>query len=204
MIFLIILYLLVKLIFGFLEYKNVYELINRTRFSSMIIGGIGAYFVFHQKPIVKHIYNRIIQWTLILSLFLLLFDVIQFKYFNLIRNEVISLVICGLIINIATNKNSILKLENRVLNYFGKISFGLYVYHLFAVVLILKLLPLFIPQNSINVVIEYPLIIGLILLITTCMSHFSYHYFEKRFLKIKTNFSIISTGEDMKNTGSNN
>ena len=196
MISLLILYLTIKLIVGFLGYYILYEFITRTRFSSMIIGGLGAYLVFNEKHIVKHIYNRIIQLGMIITLFILIIDLIQFKYFNIIRNEFTSLVICGLIINIATNKHSILKLESKMLNYFGKISFGLYVYHLFAVVITLKILPNFLHLNNISNIIGYPLTIGSILLITTLISHFSYFYFEKRFLVKKANFSTISIDED--------
>jgi peptidoglycan/LPS O-acetylase OafA/YrhL len=113
----------------------------------------------------------------------------------LFQDEFLSLVVCGLILNIATNPNSILKLEHPVLNYFGKISYGLYVYHLFAVVIVLKLLPTVLPIQEWSPWISYPLSLGLILLLTTGISHLSYKYFESYFLRKKVRFSKVLSGD---------
>jgi len=200
MIAIIILYLSVKFIVGQFENEKLYILITRTRFSSMIIGGIGAYLVFEKKKIMSLIYNRYVQITTLTTFFILLSNSVHFKFYGFIRNELISIVVCLLIINIATNKKSIVKLENRALNYFGKISYGLYVYHLFAVVIVLKLISSYFGPNSINSFLEYIVIFVPILLITTIISHLSYNYFEMLFLKKKNSFSVISSNDEPKKT----
>jgi peptidoglycan/LPS O-acetylase OafA/YrhL len=126
---------------------------------------------------------------------LLLLNYIDLKSIEFLQEELLSLVVCGLILNIATNPNSILKLEHPLLNYFGKISYGLYVYHLFAVVLVLKLLPIVLPLQEWSTWISYPVTLGLILLLTTGMSHLSYKYFESYFLRKKVRFSKVLSGD---------
>jgi peptidoglycan/LPS O-acetylase OafA/YrhL len=174
------------------------ELVIRTRFSSMIIGGIGAYLVFTKHSLIQYIYARITQVTLFGLFVLLLLNYIDLKSIEFLQEELLSLVVCGLILNIATNPNSILKLEHPLLNYFGKISYGLYVYHLFAVVLVLKGLPTLLPIKEWSAWISYPITLGLILLLTTGISHFSYRYFESYFLRKKARFSTVMSGDLVK------
>jgi peptidoglycan/LPS O-acetylase OafA/YrhL len=171
------------------------ELVIRTRFSSMIIGGIGAYLVFTKHSLIKYAYARITQVTLFGLFVLLLLNYLDFKSIEFLQEELQSLVVCGLILNIATNPKSIVKLEYSVLNYFGKISYGLYVYHLFAVVLVLKGLPTLLPIKEWSPWISYPVTLGLILLLTTGISHLSYMYFESYFLKKKVKFSTVLSGD---------
>jgi hypothetical protein len=126
---------------------------------------------------------------------LLLLNYIDLKSIEFLQEELLSLVVCGLILNIATNPNSILKLEHPVLNYFGKISYGLYVYHLFAVVIVLKALPEVLPLQDWSPWNSYPQSLGLILLLTTGISHLSYKYFEGYFLRKKVRFSKVLSGD---------
>lgn len=171
------------------------ELVIRTRFSSMIIGGIGAYLVFTKHSLIQYLYARITQVILFGLFVLLLLNYIDLKSIEFLQEELLSVVVCGLILNIATNPNSILKLEHPLLNYFGKISYGLYVYHLFAVVLVLKLLPTVFPLQEWSTWISYPVTLGLILLLTTGISHLSYKYFESYFLRKKVHFSKVLSGD---------
>jgi peptidoglycan/LPS O-acetylase OafA/YrhL len=174
------------------------ELVIRTRFSSMIIGGIGAYLVFTKHSLIQYIYARINQVTLFGLFVLLLFNYLDLKSIDFLQEELLSLVVCGLILNIATNPKSILKLEYSVLNYFGKISYGLYVYHLFAVVLVLKGLPTLLPIKEWSPWFSYPVTLGSILLLTTGISHLSYKYFESYFLRKKARFSTVMSGDLVK------
>jgi len=194
MLFLLGGYLVLKFYAGSLD-RQFELLVIRTRFSAMILGGIGAYLVFHQKAIIQFLYSRVMQAVLLVLFVLMGMDWIDFKSFTWIQDELISLVVCGLIINIATNPKSLLSLENRVLTYFGKLSYGLYVYHLFAVVLVLKGLPAVIDIQALPTWIGYPLTLGTILGLTTGISHLSYRFFESYFLKKKVKFSTVLSGD---------
>ena len=194
MLLLLVGYLALKFYAGNLD-RQLELLVIRTRFSAMILGGIGAYLVFTKHALIRYLYARLTQVLLLLVFGLLLLDRIDFKSLELFQDELLSLVVCGLILNIATNPNSILKLEHPLLNYFGKISYGLYVYHLFAVVIVLKGLPEILPLQDWSPWISYPLSLGLILLLTTGISHLSYRYFESYFLREKVKFSTVVIGD---------
>ncbi len=187
-------YLALKFYAGSLD-RQFELLVIRTRFSAMIIGGIGAYLVFNQKGVIQFLHSRVLQVVLLVLFVCMGMDWIDFKSFTWIQDELISLVVCGLIINIATNPMSLLSLENRVFAYFGKLSYGLYVYHLFAVVLVLEVIPVVIDFQALPDWIGYPLTLGTILGLTTGISHLSYRYFESYFLKKKVKFSTVLSGD---------
>lgn len=187
-------YLALKFYAGSLD-RQFELLVIRTRFSAMIIGGIGAYLVFNQKGVIQFLHSRVLQVVLLVLFVCMGMDWIDFKSFTWIQDELISLVVCGLIINIATNPMSLLSLENRVFAYFGKLSYGLYVYHLFAVVLVLKGIPVVIDIQALPDWIGYPLTLGTILGLTTGISYLSYRYFESYFLRKKLRYSAVLSGD---------
>jgi peptidoglycan/LPS O-acetylase OafA/YrhL len=69
------------------------------------------------------------------------------------------------------------------------------VYHLFAVVLVLKGLPGIIDLQALPNWIAYPLTLGMILILTTGISHLSYRYFERYFLRKKVRYSAVLSGD---------
>ncbi len=187
-------YLTLKFYAGSID-RQFELLVIRTRFSAMILGGIGAYLVFYYKRWIQALYHPMVQVTLLLLFLLLGADWIDFRSLAWVQDELISLVVCGLIITIATNPRPLISLENRLFAYLGKLSYGLYVYHLFAVVLVLKGLVPVLQLQSLPSWIDYPLTLGLILLLTTGISHLSYRYFESYFLKKKVRYSVVLSGD---------
>ena len=197
MLFLLLLYLILKFYSGNLNPKFE-ELVFRTRFSSMIIGGLGAYHLFYQKTLIQFLYHRLVQGALLLLLVAMGIDWVDLKALTWLQDELLSLVVCGLLINIGANPKSLVNLENSAFSYLGKLSYGLYIYHLFAVVLVLKFLPSLFPIQDWSLWISYPLILGSILVLTTAVSHLSYRYFESYFLRKKVWFSTVLSGDMVK------
>jgi len=79
-------------------------------------------------------------------------------------------------------------LSNKILRYLGKISFGLYVFHMLANII----------TYHIFYLINEPLDIRsflLALLITIVLAVLSYELIEKRFLKLKSRFTVIKSRE---------
>lgn len=194
MLLLLAAYLSVKFYAGNVD-RQFELLVIRTRFSSMIIGGIGAYLLFYQKAVIQLLYHRFVQVGLMVVFVCMGMDWINFYSLTWMQDELISLVVCGLILNIASNPKSLISLENRVFAYLGKLSYGLYVYHLFAVVLVLKGLPAFVNLQALPSWIGYPLILGSILVLTTGISQLSYRYFESYFLRKKVRYSLVLSGD---------
>jgi peptidoglycan/LPS O-acetylase OafA/YrhL len=56
-------------------------------------------------------------------------------------------------------------------------------------------LPTVLPLQEWSTWISYPVTLGLILLLTTGMSHLSYKYFESYFLRKKVRFSKVLSGD---------
>ncbi|MDZ7876275.1 MAG: acyltransferase [Saprospiraceae bacterium] len=87
---------------------------------------------------------------------------------------------------VAIHPNSIFRLEQAWLKYLGKISFGIYIFHLFAIRLSEKiLLSLDIDILSLSYLVMYPL---LATFLSVGFAVLSYEFFEKYFLKLKNKF----------------
>jgi len=192
-------YLSLKFYAGSVD-RQLELLVIRTRFSSMIVGGIGAYLLFYQNAVIKLLYHRLMQVGLMVLFVCMGLDWINYYSMTWMQDELISLVVCGLILNIATNPRTLISLDNSLFAYLGKLSYGLYVYHLFAVVLVLKGLPAIVDLQTLPSWIGYPLTLGVILVLTTGFSHLSYRYVESYFLRKKVRYSAVLSGDMVEGT----
>ena len=157
-------------------------LFHNLQFECMAIGGLAALGLHRWKHhILKALYRRDIQLlniAAILSLILLKPKLAMFE------QSVFGALFAILILNVASNPKSILKLNNRPLNFLGKISYGLYAYHSIAIIVILKILD----AKTLS-----PLAFNLIFYVTAIsstilISAISYYAFEARFLSLKKNY----------------
>lgn len=164
------------------------------KFNSMAIGGIMAWFYYSKKEsVLKIIHNSVVEVVVFVLAFSLWIFGIMPPFFG---SEFYSILFGFIILNVGTNPKPIIKLENRMLDYLGKISYGLYMYHWLSIVLIVyflrNALPLIeLPGNALwyNLVI-YPMSIA----ITIGLSALSYELYEKWFLNLKKRYAKISSG----------
>ena len=163
------------------------------KFENMVIGGIGALII---KNKIQYLLDFI--KTPIILLFSISFIFISIYIFpdyvldgiHLI-NSFLFLII---IINVSTNPDSFLKLENRIYKLLGKISYGIYMYHLIVIFIVIKSMIYFGYTNFSSLkanIVLYVFSIG----ITIVISHFSYNYFEGYFLKMKGKYTSIRSGD---------
>ena len=154
------------------------------RIDCMAIGGLFALlFYYRVKSILSFFYNRIVQISVWIITPAMMFFVNNYDVFAVLFSIII--------VNLATNKKRIFNIENPATDYLGKISYGLYMYHPIAIVLCLQTLLYFKLYNNIALYI-------LSLLCTIGFSAASYRYFEKPFIRMKTKFSKIVSGENAK------
>ncbi len=157
----------------------------------MAIGGIGAYLLYFKKEkILNILFNKYLQVALYILLAIITVKGLVLPWYN---KELLALIFAILILNLAGNKNSIVNLEFKVLNYLGKISYGLYMYHNLVLIVVLKLLMMYNLADMGTVsgnVIYYTLSLG----VTVILSAVSYEYFEKWFLGIKDRFAKVKSG----------
>ncbi|TAE08496.1 MAG: acyltransferase [Bacteroidetes bacterium] len=163
-----------------------------TPIQCMSIGGFFALIIFEKNKaslfLQKIIFYKWLQWAVLIIIILLISIAVKFPYLD---REIYAVLFGILICNFAYNEHRIFSMENSVLNYLGKISYGLYMYHMIFVVFTMRVL-----QYSIGVynVLLYPMVI----LLTIFVASISYKYFEKPFINHKNAFVSITSGEEAK------
>lgn len=99
-----------------------------TRFHTMLIGVIGAILYYSKNQfflkICTHKLTQMIAWT---SIFFI--GINKFHMASVIDGEIVSLVSLSLILGQVTKRNNFINPENKVCDFIGKISFGIYVLH---------------------------------------------------------------------------
>ena len=168
-----------------LPYKNVIKSFwSSFNIDCMAIGGIYAILLFQKNKFLKLIQNNtVFYFTTSLAIFLMLKGI----YIPNIHYEFYSVLFGIIILNFATNDKIKISFENKLLNYFGSISYGLYMYHPIAIILALTI------SISIGFTTNW-LIYPLTFTLTIIMAGLSYKYFELFFLKFKDKFSIVLSG----------
>ena len=188
---------------SFLGYFDpvIQRLIRMLRFEAMAIGGLGAYLIYNYSSILTHfLFSRLSQFLLIIFVLLRIFAfkllVAQSVVFNflfttpVISQLVIMIIFAWLIINISLNPKSIVRLDNKILNFLGNISYGIYMYHMlviFGIVVFFKQY-LLIMNSFPSSIIFYLLITTLVIIV----SYLSKRFFEDYFLSFKKRFRIAS------------
>lgn len=157
-------------------------------FNSMATGGLLAFLYCYYPQYIKFLFNKALQFICLITLLYCWIFNIKF----IINDQFFATLFGILILNLALNPNVIFTLENKLFNYLGKISFGLYVYHFMAFNLntffITKMLHL---PFHINIAF---FLLGVI--VTVFMATVSYYFLEKPFLKLKQRkFSLITSGD---------
>lgn len=152
----------------------------------LLFGGLVA--ILEEMGKLQFLKSHPVIPILIVSITVLFFTTNWFMLDTLwLRNGVTVVLFCLFLHSLAYNNFGItVKISS--LNYLGKISYGLYMYHIIAlnlvVFLFLKLnyLEIFTPEITIILIniLTFALTVG--------MAHLSYTYFESYFLKLKINY----------------
>ena len=100
-----------------------------------------------------------------------------------------SMVIFGLfVLNISRNPNPIFIIKNRAWIYLGKVSYGVYMYHMIVVNVVLFIFTKLQGKVALPDVAVIIFINVLTISLTILMSHLSFKYYENFFLNLKANF----------------
>jgi peptidoglycan/LPS O-acetylase OafA/YrhL len=163
----------------------------------MAIGGFFALLLHAKNSLLKFFQNKYLFYFALGFTSILLYRGIYFPIltvndikFEYLYKEFYALWFGIIILNFASNREILIRLESKILRYLGKISYGLYMYHPICIVLALNI-ALFFKQTSDWML--YPLsLLTVILLAGT-----SYKYFETYFLRFKEKFSSVVSGESV-------
>lgn len=161
------------------------------RIDCMAIGAIGAH-VLHagDQRILKLAFHKLTQ---LIAYSALGFCFLTARELPFGDDPAYSLLFIVIILNISANPGTLLSLENPVLDYLGKISYGVYMYHLMAIMIVLRtLLRLLSADSAFFDLSAYSLTFALAVGIAAC----SYELFERPFLNLKERFSPVVGGGD--------
>ncbi len=160
-----------------------YLIAHVCRFQCMLIGALGAFIYLGQHAftlkILKSWPAQVVAW---LCMVLALIN--RFHVVSVLDNELFSLVTLVLIIGQIENGPKIISLENKVMNFIGQISYGVYLYHPLIIFLLAQYLHFDEPTTG-RVLLVYTAIFLLTIVIATL----SYFGFERHFLKWKEKFT---------------
>ena len=170
--------------------KNFWE---NTPIDCMAIGGIFSLLCNYEWPVFRYLkqlmFKKWAQYVVFIVTLLLLLKGLYFYFFNY---EVYSVLFGIVICNLALNPDRIIDFEKfRFMNYLGKISYGLYMFHTTIIVLLINVLMKF---NCMSSYLLYPLSFTTTILIASI----SYRFFEKPFIQLKMRFSTVISGDNVK------
>ena len=170
----------------FLGKGLMYRILGVTQFDCMMLGAIGAIMYYRKTEwFVKLCSSRfvaIVAWILFFT------SGLYANYIpSPIRNEYIAFVSLFVIMSGLLRKPL---LENRVMNYLGQISYGIYVIHPLLLYILTRLIHTAeFMQNDVASVVIFVAITAL----TIGIASLSYKYFEMPFLRMKGKFSVVQS-----------
>ena len=158
--------------------------IAMSKFESMLIGGLGAFILFEKREnLLEVIFNKKIFFLCIIGFLPLNY----FVFYNIIQNGIhiiISFMFLVIIMNLGCNTRYKQLLENKIMNYLGTISYGIYMIHLMVIPFMVAL---FKPIQEKSILFNVSVYL-LSIIVTIMISDISYRFFESYFLKIKKRF----------------
>lgn len=157
----------------FYKYENLYFY--------FIFGGLCS--VFNEKnklAILTNIYFHLFIYTL----FILSFFTNLLSFGDRSLTLMVQLFVSGMLFTLISYYPKF-EIKSKTINYLGKISYGIYMYHMIVIIGMLFIVTKLNLQNSIGPT-SFLIIFNLItLLLTTLIAHLSYKYFESIFYKTK-------------------
>lgn len=178
----------IYLIFGT---TTVYRFFSVTRFDCMMMGAVGAILYFTNDTALSFLQNRFIG---LVCFILLLFSQPWAGFIPApIRPQVIA--VLSLICVLSQLKRPIINLENRLCDFVGKISYGIYVIH----PLLIILLSTFWRDANIQMprLLSVISIYCIITVTTIFFARISYRFYESPFLRLKNKYSIVHSKNSM-------
>jgi peptidoglycan/LPS O-acetylase OafA/YrhL len=178
-----------------LQWRNgeaswAYLIFHVTRFQCMLIGAIGAILYFDKNKtflrLTDNYVSQAISWT---AVFLAAVD--RFHISSVLDNEIFSLVTVVIIVGQVRKSHRIVNLELLPFEYLGRISYGIYVIHPIVIFYLSRVIPV----NDDAKFASYLLVYSSVFVATVVIAHFSYHFFERRFLLLKEKYSSIKNSD---------
>jgi peptidoglycan/LPS O-acetylase OafA/YrhL len=163
--------------------------IKYSRFSTFAIGSLLAIF-FHMKMKWINVFkSAFVQLAVYAALVLSIVYDISVPYF---RDEYISILMLLVFIVATFSKESIINYEAKWLAFLGKISYGIYLFHIFAIIFSIKIcIDIF--HFKIDNYWQLFVLIIMTMLLAALFGFISYFSIEKHFLNVKKRFKKVKS-----------
>lgn len=192
LLFMFLIVLAVKLAAKYFSYKTGnpfwYAWADNTRFDAMAIGGFGAWvYKYRLSFVLTLIKSKIIQFFVSAIIALVLVNMLKIP--NSLSHMLVAVVTVMSIYYAHQTENPYINLRNPYIDYVGKISFGIYVYHPLAI----GLTGLLMKGLVFSPVFKIPIFFVAIILLTMIFASLSFKYLENYFLKLKYNYAVVKS-----------
>lgn len=157
-------------------------------FGCISFGCLLAYTYLNSKRFTAFIFRKDSQFVLYFIIIALLV-VAYFKPNLRPDDRVYALLFSMSMVNLAFNSDSILTFKNNFFAYLGKISFGMYLYHIIGIGIVINFM-IKVLHLPLDTKFQHIILTVLSVSITYLIAHLSFKYFEKPFLGLKSKFSV--------------
>jgi peptidoglycan/LPS O-acetylase OafA/YrhL len=165
----------------------VFEFLPNFRFYYFYMSAGGVLAIASRKKLnYFYISNTILRYSLY-AVYILHYFTNIFEFDNLVISDLFKFILFNFIVlNLAYDRK--INIKNVIVNYIGKISYGIYMYHMIIVNLVLFIALKFKFANQFGYTFTIIMINILSILGTILFSHLSFKYIEKYFIKLKSKF----------------
>lgn len=184
LICLVILTTLYFLVFH-IEYFSIFRKFSMVYFY-LLFGGIIA--VLEEKQKLNFLKTKNLIPFLIVIITILYFTTNIFNFEIVWLKNLTTMLLFGFFIHSIGCNNRGFVIRSKILNYLGQISYGIYIFHVLALNLVVFVFLKIRKMNLFSDEIIIILINILTFVITIIIAHFSYKYYESYFLKLKNKF----------------
>ena len=165
----------------YLQYKEpgsfLSSFLEYSRFHCMLFGCITALFFYEKSKLIDLLTST---WVQLLNWIIMLIVALNFFPVMLFSHEITAVVTCIIILG-QIQGSGIINLENKMMNFIGKISYGIYVIHPFLIREISKFLQ---PQTNYEI-LNYLIVFTSVIITTIVVASLSYRFLETPFLRLK-------------------
>lgn len=159
-----------------------------SKLECMALGGLGAYILFNKrKEVLRIIFKPVSQIMAVTVIPILIYFIPT--AFEDILHLLFSISFLVIILNVAGNEKVLLRFENSILQYLGRISYGFYMFHVMCIVFTIHILDKYIGLDNDITTPQHILLYGISFLLTVAVSSLSYHIFEKAFIRLKDKYA---------------
>ena len=168
------------------------EIMEQLKYLGCIAVGCLASTLFYKREsrLREFIFSRPVQWLVLVAIVAM-----SLVSFYVMRREegfdyrLYTALFSIVVVNGALNPRNIFRLETPVLNFLGKISYGIYMYHMMCIGIAFAIVRWATANVVLQTILLYILSIGL----TVLVSWLSFDYFESFFLKLKPRLQSLTT-----------